>query len=140
MAADGSSVIVGAAAAASSAGSAAAMSGMPPQDVIIWSLIGGLVSVWASRTEVVRVTLGWLASVVAHIGVSASSGIALSAILQAVAPKVGFISALADVPRWASAAIFAAVVVKVAPVALKALQRAITRVAGGSGGSTPNGQ
>lgn len=116
------------------------MSGMPPQDVIIWSLIGGLVSVWASRAEVVRVTLGWLASVIAHIGVSAASGIALSAILQSVAPKLAMTAALADVPRWASAAVFAALTVKAAPVVLAALKSAMNRLPGGSGGSSTNDQ
>lgn len=116
-------VPITAASAALATGSAAAMSGWPPQDVIVWALIGGLVSVWMARKAEASLTAGFLAAALAQVGVSAAAGIALSAGLLALAPVSTWTASLASVPRWVLAGVIAAVIHRAAPLAMAWLQR-----------------
>lgn len=121
------------AAGAAAALPAAAMSGLPPGEVVAWSVIGGLVSVWLSRPRVAAVTPQWLAGTLAHIGVSAATGVALSALLQALATASPALAPLAEAPRWALAAVIAALAHTVAPMCYAAATRWLGR-SGNPGG------
>lgn len=107
-----SAVAVG---AATSAATSAALSGLPPQEVIFWAFCGGMVSVWLSSRQVPVFNWKWVAGAVAHVLVSAISGIVLSAVLLSVAPSMPIIASAALVPRWAAAGIIAALIHLVAP-------------------------
>lgn len=117
------------------AGSAAAAAGWPPQDVILWSLIGGLVSVWLSTQGTAAITVRWVASALAQIGVAAVAGILLSAGLLAVAPSWSWLAPLASVPRWVLAGLIAALIFKAGPLAWGYISRWT-----GANGGTPNAQ
>lgn len=111
-----------AASAATGAATAAAMSSLPNQEVIVWAVIGGLVSVWLARKAEVAFTPGYIATAIAQIGVSAASGIALSALVLTAAPGYAWLAPLASVPRWALAGCIAALIHQLGPLALSWLQ------------------
>jgi len=97
------------------AGSAAAMSGMPPRDVVVWSVIGGLVSIWLSSQPAQALT-GWVvARALSHVAVAVAAGVALSAVFLAVAPEYAVLRPFAASPRWALSGCIAAVIHRVAP-------------------------
>lgn len=103
---------------------AAAMSGWPPQDVVLWAVIGGLISVWLARkADQSEVTGRWLGGALAHLCVAAASGVALSAVVLAMAPATAWTAPLAVVPRWALAAAIAALLNKLAPLGWRWLIR-----------------
>lgn len=94
---------------------AAAMSGWPPQDVVLWAVVGGLISVWLARkADQSEVTGRWLGGALAHLCSAAAAGIALSAVVLALAPAYAF-SALA--------AVIAALLHKLAPLGWRWLIR-----------------
>lgn len=130
--ADPSTTVATGTAAASSAVVAA---GVPPQDVILWAVIGGLVSVWLSNQHEARFTLRWVAGALAQIGVAAVAGILLSAGVLAVAPAWGWLAPLASMPRWVLAGAIAALIFKGGPL----IWRAFTGWSTSKGG-TPNAQ
>lgn len=99
---------------------AAAMSGWPPQDVVLWAVIGGLISVWLARkADQSEVTGRWLGGALAHLCSAAAAGVALSAVVLALAPA--YVPPLAVVPRWALAAVIAALINKLGPMVLRRL-------------------
>lgn len=101
---------------AAASGMPAAIGGFPPQEVILWSMIGGLGSVWLSRKSGQVVTTKWLCGALAQIGLSAATGVALSALLLAIAPGYSWLAPLSGAPRWAVACVIAALAFKVGPV------------------------
>lgn len=103
------------ASAALASGIAAGTSGLPPQDVILWALIGGLVSVWLSRQADASLTLRWAASSLMQLGISAAAGVAGSALVLAVAPAYAMTAPLASAPRWVLAGVIAALAFKAGP-------------------------
>jgi len=104
-----------AAGGAAAGAQAAAMSGMPPGEVIAWAVIGGLVSAWLSQPKAPALDLRWALAVLAHIGVSASAGVVISALLIVAAPSFPALALVADEPRWAVAAVVAAAAHTVGP-------------------------
>lgn len=111
--------------AALASGIAAGTSGLPPQDVILWALIGGLVSVWLSRQADASLTLRWAASSLMQLGISAATGVALSALVLAVAPAHPMTAPLASAPRWSLAGLIAASAFKAGPPLWNLLMRLI---------------
>jgi hypothetical protein len=104
--------------AAAAAGSAAALSARPPGEVVIWSIVGGLVAVWLSKPSELELSIKWALGVIGLFFVSAAAGVVLSAILVAVAPTLPPMFAfVAAIPRWASAAVIAALIWKLGPFA-----------------------
>ncbi len=104
-----------AAAVASGATSAAIVAGMPPQEVIVWAVMGALVAVWLDRQKGGAMSLAWVARAIGMILVSVASGIAASACLPVLA-KVPLISFLSETPRWVMAFIVAALIHKAGPI------------------------
>lgn len=100
-------------------GTAAAMSGWPPQEVILWAVIGGLISVWLSSAKVAALTPAWVGGALVQICVAAAAGIALSAGLLAIAPGWAWLAPLAAVPRWVMAGLIAALIFKLGPLAFE---------------------
>lgn len=92
--------------------------GMPPQDVMLWSMIGALAAVWLDQQKGVPLSRRWVLRAVGMIFVSVASGIAGSAALIAVpdAPIVGFV---AKVPQWVLAFFIAALIHLVGPALFK---------------------
>lgn len=127
-------VSVAAASGALAGGGAAAITGWPPQEVIFWALMGGLVSVWLSRKADAAITLPWAVGSFVQIFVSALSGVALSALALAIAPSYSWLAPVVAVPRWVMAAVIAALIFKLGPLAWGWMQRR----AGGKEGGTPN--
>lgn len=107
-----------AAAVASGATSAAIAAGMPPQEVILWAVMGALVAVWLDRQKGEALTLAWVMRAIGMIGVSVLSGIAASACLPVLA-KAPLISFLSETPRWVMAFIVAALIHKAGPLAYR---------------------
>lgn len=107
-----------AAAVASGATSAAIAAGMPPQEVIVWAVMGALVAVWLDRQKGEPLTLAWVGRAIGMIGVSVLSGIAASAGIAALsdAPMIGL---LAKAPRWVLAFTVAALIHKAGPLAYR---------------------
>lgn len=104
--------------AASAASSAAITAGMPPQEVILWAVMGALVAVWLDRQKGEALTLAWITRAIGMIGVSVLSGIAASACLPVLA-KAPLISFLSETPRWVMAFIVAALIHKAGPLAYR---------------------
>lgn len=117
-------VIATTASAAVASGTVAAISGLPPQDVILWSLVGGLVSVWMDKKDSeVCITARWIGSVMLQMCVSTAAGIALSAAVLSIAPAYEVSRPLAAVPRWVLGVVIAALIHKGAPLAWAGLKR-----------------
>lgn len=95
----------------------AAAASWPPGIVVAAALIGGLVSVWLEMQEQIVISLRWLVGVAMHILVSASAGVAGSAIAMAVLPDYALTAPLAKAPQWAIAGCIAALIFKVGPLA-----------------------
>jgi hypothetical protein len=104
-----------AAATAVTGATSAIAAGRPPQEVIVWALMGSMVAVWLDRQKGEPLTVGWAARALGLIFVSLLSGIAGSAGAVALAdvPFVGFI---AKVERWVLAFAFAALIHKLGPL------------------------
>jgi len=90
--------------------------GMPPQDVILWAVMGALVAVWLDRQKGEPLSKEWAARALGMIFVSVLSGIAGSAALEAV-PDAPMIGVIAKVPRWVLAFAISALIHKVGPFA-----------------------
>ena len=106
------------------AGTAAGIStGMPPQDVIIWAVMGAFVAVWLDRQRGEPLSVGWGARALGMIFVSMLSGIAGSAGLQAV-PDAPVIGVAAKVPQYVLAFAIASLIHKVGPILFR---RAVDR-------------
>lgn len=110
---------------AAALGAAATLSGVPPGDVIVWALIGGLVSVWASEESAITVSIRWACGVAMRLGISAAAGIVLSALAIAVAPHYSTLEWLGWAPQWALAAVLSASIFKVAPIVMARVERMI---------------
>lgn len=128
------------AATAATGAAAAALPAMaaswPPGIVIIAALIGGMASVWLETQHEIVVTWRWLAGAAVHIAISASAGVAGSAIAVAVLPKYDITAPLAAAPQWSFAGVIAALIFKVGPLAW---ERAKRHLAGGAAPSNPGG-
>jgi hypothetical protein len=98
--------------------SAAAAAGRPPQEVIVWALMGSLVAVWLDRQKGEPLTVGWAARAVGMIFVSVLTGIAGSAGAPALSDYalLGFLSKL---DRWVLAFTIAALIHKAGPLAYR---------------------
>ena len=103
------------ASAALAGGIAAGTSGLPPQEVILWALAGGVASVWLSREADASLSWRWAASSLMQLGISAATGVALSALVLAVAPAHPLTAPLASAPRWSLAGLIAASAFKAGP-------------------------
>lgn len=91
--------------------------GIPPQDVIVWSILGGLCSLWITRQPENAMT--WRAAWYAmwQVVVSASAGIVVSTLLLHAAENgVTWLQAIDRAPHWALAALLAALATKVGPI------------------------
>jgi hypothetical protein len=108
------------------------MSGWATQEVLLAAFVGGLISVWLSREAEVILNWRWIASVLAKIGVSSSSGVGLSAMVAAVAPGYTLTAPLANVPHWAMAGLIAALAFKAGPPIWAAAMRLLGQQTGGS--------
>lgn len=98
-------VLMTAVASGAAAGGAAATAGMPPQHVVVWAVVGGLVNAWLAAATAEPVTLRWIARQLARVGVAASAGIALSAVVLAIAPAYSLTAPISTVPEWALAGV-----------------------------------
>jgi hypothetical protein len=94
------------------------LSARPPGEVVVWAIVGGVVAVWLSKPSELELSLKWVLGVLGLFFVSAAAGVVLSAILVAVAPTLPATFAfVAAIPRWASAAVIAALIWKLGPFA-----------------------
>lgn len=100
--------------AAAAAG--ATLSAMPGGEVIVWSLMGGLIAVWISAEESFALTASWLARAAARLCVSAASGVLLSSLALTVGLHMPGFGWLGHAPQWVLAGAAAAVVFKAAPL------------------------
>ena len=89
--------------------------GMPPQDVILWAVMGALVAVWLDRQKGEPLSKAWAFRALGMIFVSVLSGIAGSAGLEAV-PDAPMIGVVAKVPQWVLAFVISALIHKVGPL------------------------
>ena len=122
----------GGAVAAAALGAAATLSGVPPGEVIVWALIGGLVSVWATEESAVTVSIRWACGVFMRLSISAAAGIVLSAMAISMAPHYATLEWLGYAPQWAMAAVLSASIFKLAPIVMARL----TKMIGGKNAST----
>lgn len=119
--------------AAASAASGAVLSGVPPEDVLIYAVLGGLVAAWMqgdkqngrAKSDILR----WAVSVAGIVFVSAVSGVVISAILISVANRFDYLSPLLVIPRWAVAAVVSALIIKCAPYFWRVFTRRANREA-----------
>lgn len=119
-------VPITAASAALATGAGAALSGLPTQEVMAWAVIGGLASVWlAQKAAGSAFGWRWITTAVAQVVVSAAAGVAISALILAVAPAYGATQPLAAVPQWVLAGIVAAVIHRMAPLLWERLERMV---------------
>lgn len=105
-------------AAAVTGATSALAAGRPPQDVIVWALMGSLVAVWLDRQKGEPLTLAWVGKALGLIFVAMLSGIAGSAAAQALGdlPVIGFV---AKVERWVVAFVIASLIHKLGPIGLR---------------------
>lgn len=108
------------AATAVTGATAAIAAGLPPQEVLVWSLLGALVAVWLDREKGEALTVGWALRAVGLVFVSVLSGIAGSAGITALA-DVPMVSFLAKIERWVAAFAVAALIHKAGPWVWKTL-------------------
>lgn len=92
--------------------------GWPPQDVLVWAVMGALVAVWLDRQRGEPLSMKWAGRALGMIAVSVLSGIAGSAFLASM-PEASFIGAAANAPRWAVAFAIAALIHKVGPLVFR---------------------
>lgn len=118
------------------AASAAAAAGKPPQEVIVWALLGALVAVWLDRQKGDPLTLGWVGRALGLIFVSVLTGIAGSAGIMVLAdlPGLGFVAKL---ERWVAAFTIAASIHIVAPWGWRLLQGRFQRQEGSDAAARP---
>lgn len=116
-------------------GAAAAMSGLPSQEVILYAVIGGMVSVWLARQAEAVLTARWFAAALAQIGVSAAAGVTLSALVLAVAPGYAWLAPISAVPQWVLAGVIAALIHRAGPLMYAWFKRA---TGSKEEGGTPN--
>lgn len=107
------------AAVVTGATSAAIAAGRPPQEVIVWALMGSLVAVWLDRQKAEPLTVGWALRALGMIAVSLLSGIAGSAGAIALADLPG-ISFVAKIERWVLAFAIAALIHRAGPPVYRA--------------------
>lgn len=102
------------------AASAPLATGRPPEDVLLFALLGSVVAVWLDGTTPERgKLLAWSWSTFMLVFVSVLSGVVGSALLQNLegAPYIG---ALAKVQPWISACVIAALIHRLGPLAWRA--------------------
>jgi len=96
---------------------AALANGRPPEDVIIWSILGALVAVWLNRNQGAEFNFKWLLSIFGTVFVSVMCGIVGSAVLMAVTPEYSMLRPFSKMPQWTGAFIIAALIHTIAPLA-----------------------
>lgn len=116
-----------AAATAVTGATSAVAAGRPPQEVIVWALMGSLVAVWLDRQKGDPITWRWAGRATCLIVVSVLSGIAGSAGLQAL-DGVALVGFLAKLERWVAAFLVASLIHKLGPWALQAIKRQVGKV------------
>ena len=95
-----------AAGAAASGAAASVAAGLPPTEQIACALAGGLLSVWMARNKDLTISPRWVGSSLMRVLVSATTGLAVTVILLAVAPAFEVTAAVAREPRAGAAVAF----------------------------------
>jgi hypothetical protein len=103
--------------------------GRPPQEVIVWALMGSLVAVWLDRQKGEPLTVGWALRALGMIVVSLLSGIAGSAGAIALADLPG-LSFVAKIERWVLAFAIAALIHRAGPPVYRATLGRLQKEAG----------
>jgi hypothetical protein len=109
-------------AAAASGATTAVIAGRPPEEVLIWALLGAIVAVWINSKNTDEITVRWVISTIAMLCVSVICGVAGSAIILSIANQYEWLRPFAAVPRWAIAFVVAAGIHVAAPPAWLFLQ------------------
>jgi|GEM_PF-6530543 len=120
-----------AAATAVTGATSAISAGRPPQEVIVWALMGSLVAVWLDRQKGEPLTIDWVARALGLIFVSVLTGIAGSAGAAALGDLPGF-AFVTKVERWVMAFAIAALIHKLGPWVLQALKARANKTEAGN--------
>ena len=100
----------------------AIVTGRPPQEIIVWALMGSLVAVWLDHQRGEAITVRWAAKAVGLIFVSVLSGIAGSAGMIALA-DIQALSFIAKIERWVLAFLIASLIHKLGPLAMRVISK-----------------
>jgi hypothetical protein len=96
-----------------------------PANVVIWSTLGGVVSVLIRARNCQTFNVRWGLESVSQLVVSTMPGIACSAILQTVASNWLLTKPFAEVPRWGTAFAVAALLYEITPITVAILGRQV---------------